>query len=261
MVYATLVGGLLATCVGCAHGPLPPPITAHSSRPVGDPSAARVLALEPRFLEVEASDSIPALVGLADELGVRSDANEPWGLYLRARALLRLAVVARFERDHGIATSANDEEQATAWIASGIAVIERALTMEDNVSEFHRVRGELYALRIRSVGAGLRHGSTVTSALDRARVLDPENPYVHLALGKRYLFAPRLLGRNDDTALAFFEHARDLAPSLGEAWFYLAACHEQRSQLEAALSCVERCLELQPGRRMAEILRDSLSGR
>lgn len=259
MRYALVVLGI-ALLVGCAHVSPPPPAAPDSARPTGDPRASRILGVEPSFLEIEASDSIPRGLSLLDRIRERADADDPWVLYLRARLLLRLTIVARFERDHGAASDANSEERTEAWTAEGTRAVERALSIQDEESEFHRVRGEIYSMRIRSFAAGLRFGSTVTSSLARAHALDAQNPHVHIALGKRYLFAPRMLGRDDDAARRFLEHARDLAPELADAWFYLGSYHEQRAERSEAIRCLDRCLELQPNRAMAAALRRLVVG-
>ena len=77
--------------------------------------------------------------------------------------------------------------------------------------------------------------------LGRARDLDPENPQVHLALG-RLCF---MVGQRKE-ALEFFEKAIDLDPRSDEAYFQLGVILRREGKLEEAKKMFLRALDFHP---------------
>lgn len=250
--FTVAVALALWLVVGCvstpkaAEGPLPGP-----PRLEGDPSAEWIYEIEPEFLAIETGDSIPGIGILFERLSARPDRDEAPVRYLRARLLLAQAIVSKFHYDH-VGSGDPPWKEIDAWVEQGLVLIDAALKDKPNESDYHRVKAELHAMLVRSLGSGMRHGPALSSALNRSLELDPENPFAHMALGKRYFFAPPMLGRDMKQARAAFERARDLASELGDTWLYLGSYHEEQGEAEAARKCLERCLELQPGRPMAK---------
>ncbi len=75
------------------------------------------------------------------------------------------------------------------------------------------------------------YGTRTDALLDRARALDPADPYVLLVGGQSLLFRPSLFGRDPEAALAAFEALREvvrasatpgLSPFEPEVWVWYA---------------------------------------
>ncbi|MEM1042679.1 MAG: hypothetical protein AAGI91_08630 [Bacteroidota bacterium] len=73
------------------------------------------------------------------------------------------------------------------------------------------------------------YGIRSDALLDRARALDPDDPYVLLVAGQSMLYRPRIFGRSPEKALELFERLRGivrsrsvpgLSPFEPEVWFW-----------------------------------------
>lgn len=86
-------------------------------------------------------------------------------------------------------------------IELGHAALDRSLELGYETSESWRLKTALLCAEITGLKSVLRIQAEATAALDRAYELDPKAPRVHMTIGCRKLFAPRMLGQDVEKAL------------------------------------------------------------
>lgn len=92
-------------------------------------------------------------------------------------------------------------------IEAGLSALAEARALGVEEADGYRVEGSLLANRITGMGSAMDLKSAITDAYKRSLELDAENPRLHVALGCRKLFAPKLLGRDLDKALEHLTYA------------------------------------------------------
>jgi tetratricopeptide (TPR) repeat protein len=134
-----------------------------------------------------------------------------------------------------------DNRAAEHWLDSAIANARRAIEIDDQSSDAHALLADLYGMKIGFGGmfAGMRYGPKANGEIQRAFQLDANNPRAYAAVGRKYLFAPKIFGGDLTRAIESFKKATVLDPHYDEAFVWLAIAYRKvgdRPQAETALS-------------------------
>jgi tetratricopeptide (TPR) repeat protein len=134
----------------------------------------------------------------------------------------------------------------------GIAAAVRAVQLNTESSEAHRLVGELMGELIPHVFAGgMRYGSHSTAEIEKAIQLDPHNTNAYVARGCAYFFTPKSFGGDKDKAVDTFKKAIAIAPTSDAAetaHIWLAKIYQSLGKSENATSEIKEALKLNPDR-------------
>jgi tetratricopeptide (TPR) repeat protein len=152
--------------------------------------------------------------------------------------------------------SKGDKKAAQHWLDRAVEDTQRALALDDQSSDAHTLLADIYGSKIGLEGfmAAVRFGSKAESESKVALRLNPENPRVHLTLGRRYLYSPKLFGGDLDQAIASFKKATTLDPHSDEAFRWLAIASLQKKDLAQAKAALDEALRLNPRNRSTQRL-------
>jgi len=88
-----------------------------------------------------------------------------------------------------------------------LALLEQARKLGDDSAENWRLEASVLSHKITGLGSALQWNGRIQTALANATRRAAEDPALHLSLGLRKLFAPRMLGHDPDKALEHLEFA------------------------------------------------------
>lgn len=144
-------------------------------------------------------------------------------------------------------------------LAKGGAVYaERAVALEPDSSEAHRVLGELWIHQITGPISGIRFGPKGKDSIEKAIQLDPQNLEARRALGLMYLYNPPFNGGDKDKAAETFDQLSEAGG--GDRCYVLAArAYLEKEDPARARPRLQKALELNPDNLEAEFLLKELT--
>jgi tetratricopeptide (TPR) repeat protein len=148
---------------------------------------------------------------------------------------------------------------------NGVAAAERAVKLNPESSEAHRLVGALLGELIPHVFAGgMRLGPRSTTEIEKAIQLDPRNSEAHVARAKAYFFTPQAFGGNKDKAIESLQKAIAIDPAsdaAGTAHIWLASFYRSLGKTDSAISEISVALKMNPERLLAKTIQAQISAK
>jgi tetratricopeptide (TPR) repeat protein len=168
---------------------------------------------------------------------VRIDSNNARCFYDLARTHSYLAKVEEAQ---------NRKDAAQRWVDSAIENAKRSVGCNDQSADGHALLADLYGTKIGLGGAftGMRYGPKANEETHRAFELDANNPLAYAAIGRKFLYAPKMFGGDVDKAIESFHKATEFDPSSDEAFVWLAIAYRKKGDAASALAAVAKALQL-----------------
>jgi tetratricopeptide (TPR) repeat protein len=144
----------------------------------------------------------------------------------------------------------------------GVAAAERAVRLNTESSEAHRLVGELLGELIPYVFAGgMRYGSRSTEEIEKAIQLDSQNPNAYVARGKNYFFTPKAFGGDKEKAVDMWKKAIAISPNSDAAetaHIWLARAYQSFEKSESATTEIDQARKMNPERLFAKLVQGQL---
>jgi tetratricopeptide (TPR) repeat protein len=164
-----------------------------------------------------------------------------------AEAQYRYALASSYLSE--VALEVRDKGLAQRSAENGIQAAERAISLQPNVSEYHRVLGTLCGQVIpANVLTGLSYGKRAQEAIAKALQLDPRSAQAYLARGVGNYYLPAAFGGGMERALADFHKASELDPKLADAWLWTGLALRKSGKNAEARKAFNQALQLDPKR-------------
>ena len=114
----------------------------------------------------------------------------------------------------------NDDKLIKQAAEDGASAAEKAIALDPNSSEAHRLEGESLSQLIPHVFAGgPRLGPRSTREIERAIELDPKNANAYIARAYNYFFTPKTFGGDKQKAAEMLQRLLNLIPGLTQRTF------------------------------------------
>ncbi len=142
-----------------------------------------------------------------------------------------------------------DKEAARSAAEAGIAAAERAVELQPNVAENHRILGTLCGQVVPAqVLLAFKYGKCARSSIDRAIELDPKSSRAYLSRGVGNYYLPAAMGGGMELAVRDFQKAIQLDPKSAEAYLWLGLALRKLNRNAEARKEIAKSLELSPSR-------------
>jgi tetratricopeptide (TPR) repeat protein len=165
------------------------------------------------------------------------DANAQYQLALAQSYLAEIAIEQR------------DKAAGRAAAETGIRAAEKAVAINGNSSEYHRLLGALCG---QSVSAnplsGLKYGRCALDEVNKAVQMDPKSAMAYLSRGVGYYYLPTQFGGGVDTAIKDIQKAIELDPKNAEAHLWFGVVLRKANRNAEAHKELEKALQLNPNR-------------
>jgi tetratricopeptide (TPR) repeat protein len=184
----------------------------------------------------------PALERLVSEYGVAAgkqtdDARAQYALALGQSYLAEVAMELR------------NKDVARAAAEAGIVAARKAVALNPETAEYHRVLGTLCGQVIpANVFAGLKYGRCALDSIDKAIELDPNSAIAHVSRGVGNYYLPPAFGGGPELAIRDLEKAIQLDPNLPEAHLWLGIAQRKLNRNTEARAALGKALKLNPDR-------------
>jgi len=205
-------------------------------------AAAWAAALPPDLKKARDAQDRAALDRIAGELEAAAQARQQDAAAQYGAALAELvrAEVMMEQRDRNAARAAAE---------AGIRAAERAVGLQQQRGEYHRVLGALCAQVIPANPLlGLRYGKCAMEEVSRAVELEPKSADAWLSRGVGNYYLPESFGGGAEPALKDIEKALQLDPSHADAWLWKGIVLRKLNRNAEARQAIERSLKLNPAR-------------
>jgi tetratricopeptide (TPR) repeat protein len=168
-----------------------------------------------------------------------------------AKAQYQLALAHSFAAE--VAIELRDKAHGRDMAEAGMKAAEKAVSLNANTSEYHRILGTLCGQMISSQGiAGLRYGKCALQSVNKAIELDPKSADNYLSHGVGNYYLPPALGGGMDLAIKDFEKAIELNPKSADAYLWLGLALRKENRPADARKAFTKSLELNPNRLWAK---------
>ena len=148
-----------------------------------------------------------------------------------------------------VALELQDRERARSAAEEGVRAAQRAVALQPNVAEHHRLLGALCGQVIPgNVLLAVRYGKCAAESIQRALELDPGSWRVWLSRGVGHYYLPPAFGGGAEAAVADFRKAIELNPRAADAWLWLGIALRKTQRNAEARQAILKSLELNPER-------------
>jgi len=155
----------------------------------------------------------------------------------------------------------NDNKVIKEGAAEGASAAEKAIAINPNSSEAHRLEGESLGQLIPHVFAGgPRYGPRSTREIDRAMELDAKNVNACIARAYNYFFTPKAFGGDKQKAVEMLPKAIELDPNSDTAHLWLAQVYLVLGQKQDAVREIDIALRLDPTRAFTQYVYRQITG-
>jgi len=132
---------------------------------------------------------------------------------------------------------------------AGMAPAEKAVRLQPDSAEYHRLLGSLYGQAIPgNVTSALRYGRKSLDELNKAIALAPENSEVYLSRGIGMYYLPSMFGGGPERALEDLSKALERNPKSDEALLWMGIALRKAGRNREAREALTKAVKLNPRR-------------
>ena len=149
-----------------------------------------------------------------------------------------------------VAMEVHDKRKSEAYAEAGMDPVTRALQLNGNSAEFHRLHGALCGQVIPAnpfLGA-LKYGQCARDEIDKAIALDNKLALAYVSRGVGNYYLPPSMGGGVDVALKDFDTAISMNPKLDEAYLWKGVTLRKANRGPEAAQALQQALVLNPNR-------------
>jgi tetratricopeptide (TPR) repeat protein len=165
-----------------------------------------------------------------------------------ADAQYQLALAQSYAAE--ITMEVHDKRKSEAYAEAGMEPVTRALELNANSAEYHRLHGALCGQVIPAnpfLGA-MKYGQCAKDEIDKAIALDNKLALAYVSRGVGNYYLPASMGGGLDVALKDFDTAISLNPSLDEAFLWKGVTLRKANRNAEAAQALQQALKLNPNR-------------
>lgn len=143
---------------------------------------------------------------------------------------------------------------------SAIDNTQHSIVLNDGSADSHALLADLYGRKIGYGGmlAGMRYGPKAEAESRRALQLDPNNPRIYVAQGRRQLYAPRMFGGDLEKAIESFRKSTTVDPHYDEGFVWLAIAYGKKRDSEASKAALDEALRINSQNIVAKEMRSTM---
>ena len=168
-----------------------------------------------------------------------------------AQAQYQLALAQSFAAE--IAIEVRDKARGREMAEAGMKAAEKAVNLNANTAEYHRILGTLCGQMVSSNGiAGLRYAKCALNSVNKAIEMDPKSSDAYLSHGVGNYYLPPAFGGGIELAIKDFEKAVELNPKNADAYVWMGVALRKANRPAEARKAFARSLELNPNRLWAK---------
>ena len=164
-----------------------------------------------------------------------------------AGAQYRLAVADSYLAE--AAQELGDKAAAQKAAEAGIVAAERAVSLQGNVAEHHRILGTLCG---QAVPAGVlfavKYAQCASASIHKAIELDPQSSLAYVGQGVGNYYLPAAFGGGAELAIRDFQKAVQLDPKSAEAYLWLGIASRKAGRNAEARAALQKAVDLAPER-------------
>jgi tetratricopeptide (TPR) repeat protein len=178
------------------------------------------------------------------EVQAASDAQK---LSRDAEAQYRVALASSYLAE--VAIEVGDKARARSAAESGIQAGQRAVALNAQSAEFHRLLGTLCGQAVSSNPLSvLKYGHCAQDEINRAIELDPKSALNYVGRGVGNYYLPPAMGGGVDLAIKDFQKAIVLDAKLADAHLWLGVALRKAGRNADAHAELQKAADLAPGR-------------
>lgn len=149
-----------------------------------------------------------------------------------------------------VAQEMRDKAQARVAAETGMQAAERAIALQPQRAEYHRIHATLCGQAAAAVGGlgALKYGRCALTEVEQAIKLDPKASMNYLSRGVGNFYLPAALGGGVDVAIPDFEKAAALDPNSADAYLWLGVALRKANRSAEARKAFQHSVALNPAR-------------
>jgi len=185
---------------------------------------------------------VPSLQALAAKLaGAASKSPND------AAAQYRLALADSYLAE--VAQELGDKAAVQKAAEAGIVAAERAVALQGNVAEHHRILGTLCGQAVPAgVLLAVKYAKCASASIHKAIELDPKSSMAYVGQGVGNYYLPAAFGGGVELAIRDFRKAVQLDPKSPEAYLWLGIASRKAGRNAEARAALQKAIDLGPER-------------
>jgi tetratricopeptide (TPR) repeat protein len=164
-----------------------------------------------------------------------------------AGAQYRLALADSYLAE--VAQELGDKAAVQKAAEAGIVAAERAVALQGNVAEHHRILGTLCGQAVPTgVLLAVKYAKCASASIHKALELDPKSSMAYIGQGVGNYYLPAAFGGGVELAIRDFQKAVQLDPKSPEAYLWLGIATRKAGRNAEARAALQKAVDLGPER-------------
>jgi tetratricopeptide (TPR) repeat protein len=164
-----------------------------------------------------------------------------------AGAQYRLALADSYLAE--VAQELGDKAAVQKAAEAGIVAAERAVALQGNVAEHHRILGTLCGQAVPAgVLLAVKYAKCASASIHQALELDPKSSMAYIGQGVGNYYLPAAFGGGVELAIRDFQKAVQLDPKSPEAYLWLGIASRKAGRNAEARAALQKAVDLSPER-------------
>jgi tetratricopeptide (TPR) repeat protein len=149
-----------------------------------------------------------------------------------------------------VAMELHDKRKSEAYAEAGMDPIEKAVELNGNDAEFHRLHGALcgQVIPANPLFGALKYGQCAKDEIDKAISLNSKLALAYVSRGVGNYYLPPSMGGGLDAALKDFDTAVSINPNSAEAYLWKGVTLRKANRDAEARAAFQQALKLDPDR-------------
>ncbi len=165
-----------------------------------------------------------------------------------ADAQYQLALAQSYAAE--VAMEMRDKHKSEKYAEAGIEAAQKAVALNGNNAEYHRLYGELcgQVIPANPLMGALKYGQCAKDEIDKALSLDSKLALAYVSRGVGNYYLPASMGGGVDLSLKDFDKAIALDPRLGDAYLWKGITLRKANRNGEARQALIEAVKLDPNR-------------
>jgi len=186
-----------------------------------------------------------------DRAALEKMAAEAEGKASDAASLYDAALLRFYQSE--VSLEVKDKNAARSAAEAGIKLAEKAVAMQPNNGEYHRILGTLCGQVIpANVILAMRYGKCALDEVNKAVELNPKSSDAYMSRGVGNYYLPAQFGGGPELAVKDLQKAIEIDPKNADAQLWLGVALRKLNRSAEANEAIARSLKLNPNRMWAK---------
>lgn len=180
--------------------------------------------------------------------------------YYMGLMYLELCNIKNFEIDKSAIRAEKKVRKAerVAIAGEGETYVNKSISLKEDFSDSHRLKGALISYKISGMISGMRFGGQADDEIKLSLKLDPNNSLASIETARKLIYNPAIAGGDLNEGIRLLKEVTKSNPELERAYILLGMAYEWKREYDKAMITFKDLLKINPANPEAQFFLDKI---